>query len=324
MSTSTDDARTIFLARLIDDAGLFPPARLPMVQAVDDHGARGQGTTAWMQGRFLCPASRLDELAGVLKQQRGRASWRVGAILDGPGNASTWQKAVEADLASALELAALSDGRAYVDAVEVRLPDGTPRTLTRDVTHLTETLRGARLPEPVLAYLELPINDGFDASLATLAAIGPKGPVVAPRAKLRCGGVHNGDVPSVERVAAFLTACHRHGVAFKATAGLHQPLPHDDPATGDRQHGFLGVLGGAVLLHAGAITPEDLPTVLTETDPRAWRLDADGLGWRDHRATARAIADAREQLVAGFGSCSFDEPTQALRALGLLPTGANA
>ena len=84
-------------------------------------------------------------------------------------------------------------------------------------------------------------------------------------------------------------------------------------------HGFLNVFGGATLLAAEAIAPSDLPDVLYERDPQRLQLDADGLRWRDHRVDAATIARVRNGLLVGFGSCSFDEPTEELTELGILP-----
>ncbi len=55
------DAVEALLARLIDDAGQFPPARKPLDRAVADHAAARSGPYAWMLGRFLCPASKLGQ-----------------------------------------------------------------------------------------------------------------------------------------------------------------------------------------------------------------------------------------------------------------------
>ena len=101
------DARRVALERLIDDAGLFPPARKPMERAVADHRSARAGSHAWMLGRFLCPASRLDELAGAGPD----ADWRLGAIADdGPVPAHA--------------------GPGVIDAIELRwagaVPDAPP------------------------------------------------------------------------------------------------------------------------------------------------------------------------------------------------------
>ncbi len=58
MSTATK----ALLARLIDDAGQFPPARKPIEQALTDYFAAKDGPHGWIMGRFLCPASKVEEV----------------------------------------------------------------------------------------------------------------------------------------------------------------------------------------------------------------------------------------------------------------------
>jgi hypothetical protein len=55
--TSTE----VLLARLVDDAGQFPPARRPLEEAVAVHLEARAGEHAWMLGRFLCPASKVRD-----------------------------------------------------------------------------------------------------------------------------------------------------------------------------------------------------------------------------------------------------------------------
>ena len=50
------------LAGLIDYAGLFPPAALPMEQAVANYRRYRGGEHAWMLGRFVVPAARAAEV----------------------------------------------------------------------------------------------------------------------------------------------------------------------------------------------------------------------------------------------------------------------
>jgi hypothetical protein len=88
------------LARLIDDAAQFPPARLRLAAAVKQHRAHRAGAHAWMLGRFLCPASRLDELAAA-----GDVGSPVGVVSD-----VGWREDLEAAVA------------AGADCLEVRAP----------------------------------------------------------------------------------------------------------------------------------------------------------------------------------------------------------
>jgi hypothetical protein len=90
MPEQAPDARTSFLARLIDDAGLFPPALLPMQAAVEQHVRVLAAPTRWLVARFICPAPRLTELGDALPPRPG-PDWEVSALLetaDGPWPAS--------------------------------------------------------------------------------------------------------------------------------------------------------------------------------------------------------------------------------------------
>ncbi|MGH9213938.1 MAG: hypothetical protein ACRD2C_25185 [Acidimicrobiales bacterium] len=50
------------LTQLFDDAGLFPPARRPMAEALQVHHAARTGPHGALVGPFVCPMARLDEL----------------------------------------------------------------------------------------------------------------------------------------------------------------------------------------------------------------------------------------------------------------------
>ena len=64
-----DDARRALLTRFFDHAPTFPPASLPSAEAlVEDRRAR-ESEHAWMLGRLVWPAARLEELP----QDEGRA-----------------------------------------------------------------------------------------------------------------------------------------------------------------------------------------------------------------------------------------------------------
>ena len=131
-------------------------------------------------------------------------------------------------------------------------------------------------------------------------------------AKVRCGGATPEMFPSPAELAAFIAGCRDRGLAFKATAGLHHPI-RDGIA-----HGFLNLLGAAVLAHAGGAGERELVPVLLEEDPRAFAVDDEAFAFHGHAFGEEQVAAARERLFAGFGSCSFSEPVEDLRGLGIL------
>jgi hypothetical protein len=139
-------------------------------------------------------------------------------------------------------------------------------------------------------------------------------------AKLRTGGVTPDAIPSIESIADFIRACAELRLPFKATAGLHHPVraPHPLTYAADApravMHGFLNVFMAAALAWHG---DHDLEPVLAETDPVAFRFD-DRAHWRDRFLTVDQVRDARSRFAHAFGSCSFDEPVDGLKDLGLL------
>jgi hypothetical protein len=163
-------------------------------------------------------------------------------------------------------------------------------------------------------YLELPPGtegERLDAAMHALQRTGL-------HAKLRCGGTVAEAFPSVERVAGFIAAAASHGVAFKATAGLHHPVRHLDTATGFTMHGFFNILVAAAL--APDVSPAELEAVVAEEDPQAFAFDKTSLRWRDRRVDIGELGRMRSTCFHGYGSCSVQEPVDDLTALGVFPS----
>ena len=234
-----NDARRAALAALIDHAPLFPPASLPMPDAIEEDRRARADEHAWMLARLVWPASRLDELEG-----EDRA---LSVLVDGPYAGDMRTEAVESHWDAGL--------------------DG---------------LAGE-------AYVELPLGDGLEDKIATLAERGL-------RAKVRCGGA---DPPSAGALGRFLAACRAAGVPFKATAGLHHPL------AADGRHGFLNVIAACAFEDAAALSG------IVELTPQALR-------WDSREAGSEELPRVRREQLVAVGSCSFFEPVDDLKELGIL------
>lgn len=110
------DARRSVLSGLFDHAALFPPASMPMAEALaEDARVRGSAERL-LVGRFVVPASRLPELGSVERA--------LSVVLDGPLPADPRVEAVEARLP---EQPASLVGLAPEVYVEIALDDVEPR-----------------------------------------------------------------------------------------------------------------------------------------------------------------------------------------------------
>ncbi|MFQ3593896.1 MAG: hypothetical protein SNJ82_12015 [Gemmataceae bacterium] len=291
------------LSGLIDYAGMFPPAKLPLGEAVVNHLTYRRGDEAWMLGRFVLPVARLQELAST--------EISVAALGRG-GNAREFVEGLHADLGLIEEARQISEGRLVVDVLETKLPSEfvlSPEAIRPFLTPVCEMYERAG----VKLFLELPATVA-EPVFEALSGIG-SGPDT-PGVKLRTGGLEAAAFPSAEQVAVTLWSCSAEGLEFKATAGLHHPLPRYDAALKVRMHGFVNVFLAGVFIAAGRITPRETVELLEEMSPENFVLQQDALLWRGQAVSLAQIQQARRSFVRSFGSCSFDEPRDDLRALG--------
>src|SRR2546428_636422 len=70
-----------FLDQLIDYAGLFPPAKLPLEEALRNYlHLKKNSPHRRMLGRFVCPAARLQELSSLAKSHDEAALLTLTAL----------------------------------------------------------------------------------------------------------------------------------------------------------------------------------------------------------------------------------------------------
>jgi hypothetical protein len=64
MASMAGSLEIALFARLIDHAPLFPPAQLPLAEALQEHRLAREGPHGWIVRRFVAPASELPALNG--------------------------------------------------------------------------------------------------------------------------------------------------------------------------------------------------------------------------------------------------------------------
>jgi hypothetical protein len=282
------------MAHLIDYAGLFPPASLEMEAAVRNYQKYLAGPQSWMLGNFIVPASRLEEFGATFRAvccDEQENPWTVSVVCAGD--------CLPVDLQSVQDF---PQGAAFVVSLEFKA--------TEDLSATRAALTS--LPRGPVRYVETEV-DRLSKLLPVLASSGA-------RAKLRTGGVKEEAIPAPKTVAQFLMACARERTPFKATAGLHHAvrgahaLTYQVGSSKATMHGFLNVFLAATMAHAGSM--EDvIVAILSEEDPTAFELDDDGVLWHEHRVTEDQIERARREFAISFGSCSFTEPIDDLKAM---------
>ncbi len=285
---------------LIDYAGLFPPARLAPAEARDQYRIARDGPHAWMLGRFIIPAAALDEAAEPFD--------------------AAFSAIVEPNVDALDRLARLRAGGARVEALEIPLTERlapfrdhlSPDEMLNVMGALETDLSVSGLRD-LPTFVEIPrAHPWWNALTETMATLSR----FNLGAKLRCGGPTADAFPSIGEVAEFVAAAAAAGVRFKATAGLHHPVRHEDASTGFLMHGFLNVLAAAAFApQADAAT---LRAIVAEEEVGAFVFAPDSFAWRGLRAGIAQLEAARRDGFVAYGSCSFAEPIADLTAMGLL------
>ena len=300
---SSSGSVTALTSKLIDYAGLFPPAKLDMPTTLSNYASYLACDEAWMLGRLIVPAGRLDEFelcaASFLSHEDGAEPWRISCLTAPAGDE---QLAADLDRITIFnhEHASNKAGLAMIDVIELR--GDSPQ-------HIDSALD--LIPDELYAFVEMPVDHDPRGLIAAMAG-GDAG------AKVRTGGVTADAFPSPTNLARFICACASAHVPFKATAGLHHPLRHHNDTVAAKMFGFLNVFVGGCLAYESSLDEETLRELLIDEASDSFDFTADRVAWHDHTLRIAQITDARDHFAVSFGSCSFDEPRDDLRKLNLL------
>lgn len=271
------------LARLVDDAALFPPSGTSVAETVKTHLAARRAPYGGLIGFLLCPISRLGAVVSALRKARPARPVALSLVAD------TGLGGLPKAISTALDNTKLLDLR----MIEVPAPSDVDSTW---LVQLTEFV-----PDDVVRVVEP--RRGRPEWLAGVRRVAEAG--CWP--KLRCGGTSLESIPSIDEVADFLTIATGTGAPFKATAGLHQAVRHHDASTGLTHHGLLNMLVGT----AHAVSGGSVHEALRCTDAAALAAEAGALSEDDSRIV--------REVFACYGSVSLTTPVAELIRMGLLP-----
>jgi hypothetical protein len=289
------------LAHAIDYAGLFPPAELAFEPALQNQAAHLRSPERWMLGAFILPVARFPEAGAQLAQFDSEHPLEISALGPKAVKAADFRRGLETSAEAIKEFLSGHHDSVSVTQFEMPLPRGA----------VSKSLGVARA---LLGDLALKVfwEAPADAAVATIEALSGSGAGF----KLRTGGVTADAFPSDAQIARALVTAAKHRVPIKFTAGLHHPIRLFHESVGTKMHGFLNVLGAGVLAAEHRWSESQTQEMLADEEAGSFAFDDEMMRWRDWKISTAQIT-ARRQLVTSLGSCSFDEPRDDLRALGI-------
>ena len=284
-----------FLENIIDYAGIFPPAALSASEALASYRAYRRGSEDWILGSLAWSCSTLTALSDLLTPNDELELALIGRPST---NWDTWQDARLQDVED-------------VNRILEKCPSvaaATYESRIDDLSRMTDVINSLRsLGKETDVYVELPWDQPLDDALAELAT------EEWIRVKFRTGGKTKDAYPTPVQLASVLKQCIDLEVEFKLTAGLHEPLAHNDSSNGAFAHGFLNVLMATSAAYQDDASVNELAEILASSDSSLWSVK-NGLSFDGKTLSEDDLNNARS-FFGSFGSCSIDEPLAGLQRL---------
>ncbi|MEY2531178.1 MAG: hypothetical protein QOI96_1263 [Verrucomicrobiota bacterium] len=301
------------LEHSIDYAGMFPPCSLELEPSLSNQAQYVRSDDAWMLNAFVLPVGQFDAARKILSDFDPQHPLHVSALGPKMDNAAAFREALAKTTAAIRSFSAYNVDLISVDQLEMFLPVRAGLALDVDLALLKEarSIIG-NLP----TFWEAPA-DTAEQTIAVLAEHNSDIDTPTFGYKLRTGGVTADAFPTSAQISKALVAPATHQVPIKFTAGLHHPIRQYREEVQTKMHGFLNVLGAAVLAAEHKWDEKQTSAMLDDEDAKAFSFSDEFFAWREWKIDTKRLKD-RRKFVTSFGSCSFNEPREDLRALGLL------
>jgi len=295
------------LNQAIDYAGMFPPCALALEPALRNQASYVRSSEVWMLNGFVLPVGQFDAATKFASKFDSSHPLRVAALGPKTTSVESFRDALE-NAGAAIRSYSRSDVNLIsVSHLEMFLPD--------DVDSVSLKVASAVVGElPV--FWEAP-PERAEQTIALIAGYNSDNDTATFGYKLRTGGVTADAFPTSAQIARALVTAATYQLPIKFTAGLHHPIQQFRDEVKTKMHGFLNVLGAAVLAAEHQWEADQTVMMLEDEDPRSFSFTDDFFMWRDWKIDVEPL-QYRRKFVRSFGSCSFDEPRDDLRALGFL------
>ena len=294
------------LEHSIDYAGMFPPCSLELEPALTNHARYVRLHERWMLNAFVLPVGQFDAAKQFLPQFDPMRPLCISALGPKTENATAFYEALVETDAAIRSLSAHNVDLVSISQLEMFLPDDVDSSLLKEARSIMGSLP---------AFWEAPATRA-ERTIALLAEHNSNTDDPTFGYKMRTGGVTVDAFPTSAQIAPALVAPVTHQVPIKFTAGLHHPLRQYREEVQTKMHGFLNVLGAAVLAAEHRWDAAQTTAMLEDEGVSSFKFDDEFFAWRDWKIDIQRLRD-RRRFVTTFGSCSFDEPRDDLRALKL-------
>src|SRR5438477_3118558 len=258
------------LGHSIDYAGMFPPCSLELESALGKQAQYVRLHDRWMLGAFVLPVGGFEAAKEFLSLFDPLRPLRVSALGPKTENGAAFREALAETDAVIRPFAAHNVDLVSVVQREMFLPHDVELAFLKEARSLI-----GNLP----AFWEAPPGK-TEQTIALLAELNSDVDKPPFGYKLRTGGVTADAFPTSQQIARALVGAAKHRVPIKFTAGLHHPIRQFRDEVKTKMHGFLNMLGAAVLGAEHEWNEQQTLEMLDAENAASFLFGDDSFAWR--------------------------------------------
>lgn len=313
-----------FHYKVIDYAGLYPPAELSLDKAIENYAKYRLEPENWMLSRFVISSSKLQELESFKDLFQSNPPFQFTVLGKKTNSTNEFKKDLDVVISqiTAFESSVGKD-LVSIESLELKVP--VLQDILFVLNIISDTINKYDTEVALEIYLEFELsqkhNDDLKLILRHIKEYNfnnKNKKIKFVGYKVRTGGVEAKNFPSLDKLASIIFECNNFDVQLKATAGLHHPIRHYNNGVQTHMYGFINVIGACLLTSLHKLDFNTIYDILQDENPEDFKFSDQKFVWKNYEATKEQLEFARIKSFYSFGSCSFDEPLTDLQTLGLL------
>jgi hypothetical protein len=313
-----------FHYKVLDYAGLYPPASLQLNQAISNYSQYKNHPENWMLSRFIISGTKLKELIDFKDLFFNNPPFTFSIVGGQTNTTNEFKKDLDLVISNILDIETrIGPELISIECLELKVPVLQDTLFVLNI--ISDALLRFECKNPLEIFLEFNLSHKHNEDLKLILRHikefnfnNKNKKIKFVGYKVRTGGIEAKQFPSIDKLASIIFECNNFNVLLKATAGLHHPIRRYDNIVQTHMYGFINVISASIFSSLFKIDFKTIYDILQDEDPKNFSFSDQKLKWRHLEATKEQIEFSRIKSFYSFGSCSFDEPITDLQSLGLL------
>jgi hypothetical protein len=272
-----------------------------------------------MLAKFIIPASKLSELAEIYGRFDVSQEVPLSILFNASETEEAFNTKFKNDIKFVKDFRENLGEKASAESFEVKVPvdiKDDEDKLKRFLENIHSALE-KKLKINVPVFFESPADNVMPIVIESIMQFNRENKTRYGY-KLRTGGLEKSAFPDAGVIATALKIAQNHELPVKFTAGLHHPFRRFDESVQTHMHGFINMFSAAILNCTHNINRHEIKEILLDENADNFEFHDTFFKWKNLIVMNSLIEDARKDFIISFGSCSFEEPVEDLKELGIL------